>query len=97
VRSSHAHRDLYYRLQMVPIFVRPLRDRPEDIPVLARHFIRQLTQEGEPPMVDPGGPGRAARPLLARQGVRLRNVIERALAFSPAPDVLQARHLCFGA
>jgi len=97
VREGRFREDLYYRLQVVPIFVPPLRDRPEDVPVLARHFIRQLTAQGEPPVLGPD----ALAALLAhpwRGNVReLRNVIERALAFSPAPDVLQARHLRFGA
>jgi transcriptional regulator with PAS, ATPase and Fis domain len=97
VREGRFREDLYYRLQVVPIVVPPLRDRPEDIPVLARYFIRQLTPEGEPPVLGPD----ALAALLAhpwRGNVReLRNVIERALAFSPAPDVLQARHLRFGA
>jgi hypothetical protein len=97
VREGRFREDLYYRLHVVPIHVPPLRERPEDIPVLARHFVRQLTSEGEPPVLGPD----ALAALLAhpwRGNVReLRNVIERALAFSPAPDVLQARHLRFAA
>ncbi|MEO8182840.1 MAG: sigma-54 dependent transcriptional regulator [Deltaproteobacteria bacterium] len=93
VREGRFREDLYYRLQVVPIHVPPLRERREDIPVLARHFVRQLTSTGEPPVLGPD----ALSALLAhpwRGNVReLRNVIERALAFSPAPDVLQARHL----
>jgi transcriptional regulator with PAS, ATPase and Fis domain len=57
----------------------------------------RATLEGEPPVLAPDA--RAA--LLAhpwRGSVReLRHVIERALAFSPAPAMLQARHLRFGA
>jgi len=93
VREGRFREDLYYRLQVVPIHVPPLRERLEDIPVLARHFVRQLTSTGEPPVLGPD----ALSALIAhpwRGNVReLRNVIERALAFSPAPDVLQTRHL----
>jgi hydrogenase-4 transcriptional activator len=89
VRLGRFREDLYYRLQVVPIVVPPLRD----IAVLARHFARELSAGAEPPVFAP----EALAALLAhpwRGNVReLRNVIERALAFSPRPDVLQVRHL----
>ena len=37
--------DLYYRLKVFPIAAPPLRDHPEDIPVLARHFIQKYARE----------------------------------------------------
>ncbi|HVU04425.1 MAG TPA: sigma 54-interacting transcriptional regulator [Polyangiaceae bacterium] len=93
VREGRFREDLYYRLQVVPIHVPPLRDRREDIPVLARHFIRDLSRRGEPPVLAPD----AISALMSHRwpgNVReLRNVIERVLAFSPAPTVLRAEHL----
>ena len=93
VRSGKFREDLYYRLQVVPLHVPPLRERREDVPVLARHFLRELTRHGDPPVLAPD-----ALSALAAHGwpgnVReLRNVIERAMAFSPTPSVLRAEHL----
>ena len=71
-------RDLYYRLHVVPIRVPALRDRPEDIPVLMRHFVRELCPN-TPLTID-----HEIDPIFMRYGwpgnVReLRNVIERMI------------------
>jgi transcriptional regulator with PAS, ATPase and Fis domain len=94
VRAGKFRQDLFYRLQVVPLRIPPLRDRPEDVAALARHFTRAFTPEGqEPPALAPDAVSR----LLAHRwpgNVReLRNVIERALAYSPLPRLLTAEHL----
>ena len=68
-------KDLYYRLSVLPIIISPLRERTEDIPVLAAHFLRKLGENRLSP---------AAREALCQHAwtgnVReLRNVLERAV------------------
>ena len=76
--------DLYYRLNVFPLQVAPLRERKEDIPVLATHFVELLIKELGCP-----------NPKLTRAGIEtlqsydwpgnireLRNVIERAMIFA---------------
>ena len=76
--------DLFYRLNVIPVQLPPLRDRREDIPLLAQHFLQKVAAES-----GRGGvtiSQEALRRLMAYQwpgNVRqLENVVERALAFS---------------
>jgi hypothetical protein len=93
VRAGKFREDLYYRLQVVPILVPPLRERREDVPVLARHFLRELTRHGDPPVLAPDAQAALSAHRWPGNVRELRNVIERAMAFSPAPSVLRAEHL----
>jgi transcriptional regulator with PAS, ATPase and Fis domain len=73
--------DLYYRLNVIPIALPPLRDRREDIPVLVTHFLEKFAP-GQPMHVSQG----AMRSMMAYHwpgNVRqLENAIERAVALS---------------
>ena len=79
---------------MVPLRVPPLRERPDDVSALARHFVRNLAPAGrEPPVLGPDALAALNRHRWPGNVRELRNVIERALAFQPMPPVLGAEHL----
>ncbi len=83
--------DLLHRLNVIPIRMPPLRDRPEDIPLLVAHFLKQLEVGGQRPRPLTGD----ALGLLARQpfpgNVReLRNLVERLLILSPGDEIGEA-------
>jgi DNA-binding NtrC family response regulator len=91
IDAGRFRRDLYYRLAVVLVTVPPLRDRLDDIPFLARHFVQQMGR----------GDFELPRALLARFAAyhwpgnvrELRNLVERALAgadIDPLPQEPQA-------
>ena len=84
--------DLYYRLCVVEIHVPPLRERREDIPLLAAHFVQKYARELGRPV---RGIDRTALALLAGHdwtgNIReLSNAIERAVIFANGDDVTAA-------
>lgn len=81
--------DLYYRLNVVNLDLPPLRDRPEDIPLLARYFVEKSAQRHNPKVkgISPGALhilAQAAWPGNVRQ---LENVVEQTVALSGAPII----------
>jgi DNA-binding NtrC family response regulator len=87
VQQSEFREDLYYRLNVIPIHLPPLRERREDIPLLVQHFIDRCCQEQTPQRPVATVSQDAMRLLMSFQwpgNVRqLENAIERALALTP--------------
>jgi formate hydrogenlyase transcriptional activator len=87
VDAGQFRADLYYRLNVFPILVPPLRQRPEDIPPLVRHFVRHYARQLRKHLDTI--PAEAMEALTSYQwpgNVReLQNVIERAVILSPGP------------
>lgn len=82
--------DLYYRLNVVTITIPPLRERPEDIPVLAQYFVQKYGSDKQKPVT---GISPDAMALLAKYhwpgNVReLQHVIERAIVLTPHQAIL---------
>jgi DNA-binding NtrC family response regulator len=89
VRDGSFRRDLYYRLAVVAIAVPPLRERREDVPVIARHLMVRLSREMGRPRChfDEGAIAALAAYAWPGNGRELRNVVERALMLATGETV----------
>jgi len=90
VADGRFREDLYYRINVIPIALPPLRERREDIPLLAEHFLTKYTEQmGKSVTSISHG---AMEVLLAHEwpgNIReLENVLERAVALEATPSIL---------
>jgi formate hydrogenlyase transcriptional activator len=87
VDAGHFRADLYYRLNVFPITIPPLRHRTEDIPLLVRHFVRHYAQRMRKRVdIIPAEVLEALTRYSWPGNIRqLQNVIERAVILSPGP------------
>lgn len=95
VEKKEFRQDLYFRLNVVPIPVPPLRERAEDVPFLAEEFMRRFSRKHG---VHASGFSEAAKAVLRQHqwpgNVReLQNVIERAVILCGDSGVLEPTHL----
>ena len=81
IRAGRFREDLYFRLNVIPIFVPPLRDRPDDILLLAEHFMTELSREygRRPKKFDPGAAAGLRSGRWPGNVRELRNVVERLM------------------
>jgi transcriptional regulator with GAF, ATPase, and Fis domain len=84
VRARRFREDLYYRLNVVPLTLPPLRARPDDIPLLATHVIAEVSRRLriQPPTLTPADSLRLQRYNWPGNVRELQNVIERAVILS---------------
>ena len=94
MEAGRFREDLYYRLNVIPIHLPPLRERMEDLPLLAQHFLEKYATRFNKPV---RGISPAAMELLLRQSwpgnVRqLENTIERAVVLCRS-ETIEPQHL----
>jgi two-component system nitrogen regulation response regulator NtrX len=95
IAKGNFREDLFYRLNVVPFFVPPLRERKQDIPLLAREFLREFGRQYGRPRVEIGEEALDALAQYHWPGnVReLKNVIERVLILNPRILRIERKHL----
>jgi len=95
ISKGNFREDLFYRLNVIPFFVPPLRERKEDIPLLARYFLkefavaygrrsREITDDAIHTLTRYSWPGNVRE---------LRNVIERIVIMNPTTTRFERKHL----
>jgi DNA-binding NtrC family response regulator len=89
VKEGRFREDLYHRLNVVPIMLPPLRERREDIPVLAHHFLQRFAKEVKKTLSEISGEALGKLSAYDWPGnVReLANVIERAVVLGQGPEI----------
>ncbi len=89
IEAGSFREDLFYRLNVVPVHVPPLRERREDIPMLVSHFQRRMgTREGLPSReIEPEALTRLQRLEWAGNVRELRNTVERLLILASGDSI----------
>jgi DNA-binding NtrC family response regulator len=95
VRKGQFREDLYYRINVIALYLPPLRERGEDVPLLAKHFLAKRIEEDNRP---PQEFSKDAVDLLSRYpwpgNVReMENIIEQAFIWSKGSDIITPEHL----
>ena len=98
IRDGELRKDLHYRLRVVPIHLPPLRQRPEDVPILASEFLKEFWRQHRDPGHAPAHFDDTALSLLSAAqwpgNVReLRNIVEHAVVLAEPGGVIRATDL----
>jgi two-component system nitrogen regulation response regulator NtrX len=95
ISKGNFREDLFYRLNVIPFYVPPLRERVEDIPLLARHFLRELSSQysRRPKEIRDDAIETLMRYSWPGNIRELRNVMERIVIMNPTVPRLERKHL----
>ncbi|MGZ4835484.1 MAG: sigma-54-dependent transcriptional regulator [Terriglobales bacterium] len=95
ISKGNFREDLFYRLNVIPFYVPPLRERLEDVPLLARHFLKDFSSQYSRTAKDLTDDAIDAlmRYLWPGNVRELRNVIERIVIMNPTVAKLDRKHL----
>ena len=95
IAHGNFREDLFYRLNVIPFFVPPLRDRKEDIPLLVREFLSEFGKQYGRQHVEMTDEALAALRQYDWPGnIReLRNLVERVLILNPRVQRIERKHL----
>jgi two-component system nitrogen regulation response regulator NtrX len=89
IKRGAFREDLYYRLNVIPLDVPPLRERRDDIPRLVRYFLQEFANEygQKPKTIDDDALALFVRYAWPGNVRELRNIIERLLIMAPGPEI----------
>jgi two-component system response regulator HydG len=91
IAEKRFREDLYYRLAVVPMRIPPLRERREDVPLLAAHFLQRFVKRtGTARTLGPEAIARLVEHDWPGNVRELENVIEQAAALAPATEIRSA-------
>src|SRR5450755_1354975 len=95
ISKGNFREDLFYRLNVIPFYVPPLRERKEDIPLLARYFLKEFSQtyNRRPREISDEALDALTRYLWPGNIRELRNLIERIVIMNPTVSKLERKHL----
>ena len=95
ISKGNFREDLFYRLNVIPFYVPPLRERQQDIPLLARHFLKEFSAaySRRPREVSDDAIDTLMRYAWPGNVRELRNVIERIVIMNPTITRFERKHL----
>ncbi len=97
LQTSGFRKDLFYRLSVINVHIPPLRERTEDIPLLAEYFRRRFSRRQKKSVVIPEATMKWAQSLAWEGNVReLENAIERAVTMNVSGELLPGDFTHFG-